>query len=81
MPTFEYTVDNEPQTTNEHQMTPTAILTAAGIDPASHYLVELRGGSQHSYETTPDEPLQMHQKQKFISISKRPTPVSAREPS
>lgn len=77
MPTFEYTVDDEPQTTIEHQLTPTVILTNAGIDAAAHYLVELRGNGQHSFENTPNEPIHMHQKMRFISISKKPTPVSA----
>lgn len=76
MPTFEYTVDGEPQTTTDHVMTAASILTAAGIDASTHYLVELRGASRHSYETTPNEPVNMHEKMTFISISKAPTPVS-----
>lgn len=79
MPTFEYTLDDEPQTTTEHQLTPAAILTNGGIDAATHYLVELRGkDGQHSFENTPNDPIHMHQKMRFISISKKPTPVSAR---
>jgi hypothetical protein len=76
MPTFEYTVDDEPQSTTEHVLTATTILSNAGIEAATHYLVELRGASRHSYETTPDEPIHIHQRMKFISISKAPTPVS-----
>ena len=38
-PTFDYTVDGEAQSTTEHVLTPTQILQAAGVDPATHYLV------------------------------------------
>lgn len=76
MPTFNYTVDDEAQSTDLHEMTPREILTKAGIDPASHYLVQIRGHERVSYENKLDEPIRMHQHMKFISISVGPTPVS-----
>ncbi|MDD5703371.1 MAG: hypothetical protein PHU23_15160 [Dehalococcoidales bacterium] len=76
MPTFHYTVDDEPQTTDLHQMTPVQILTNAGIDPASHYLIQLEGHNKISYKDKPDEIIHMHQHMKFISASMAPTPVS-----
>ena len=74
--TFEYTVDGEEQTTHEHTLTPTQILSNAGIDPASHYLVELRGKHQVSYQGKPNEEIHMHEHQRFISVATGPTPVS-----
>lgn len=76
MPTFNYTVDDETHSTNLHEMTPRQILTNAGIDPASHYLVQIEGNHKVSYENKPDEIIHMHQHMKFISLSTGPTPVS-----
>lgn len=76
MPTFNYTVDDESQSTELHQMTPVQILTNAGIDPASHYLVQIEGHNKVSYKDKPNEIIHMHQHMKFISVSTGPTPVS-----
>jgi hypothetical protein len=76
MPTFEYTVDDELQTTSAHELTPIQILQAAHIEPASHYLVQLEGQHQISYKDTPTQEIHMHEHMKFISISTGPTPVS-----
>ena len=76
MLTFEYTVDDEPQTTTEHTLTPKQILQKAGIDSGMHYLVEIKGQHQESYQNKPDEPIHMHQHMKFISVFNGPTTVS-----
>ena len=76
MPVFNYTVDGEPQSTTEHQLTASQILKNAGKDPASHYLVLLEGNTQKSYEGKSNEIIHMHQHMKFISLSLAPTPVS-----
>ncbi len=76
MPTFTYTVDDEPQTTTAHELTPTQILQNAGIDPATHYLVEIRGHERISFQGKPDVEIHMHEHMKFISVSTGPTPVS-----
>jgi hypothetical protein len=76
MPTFDYTVDDEPQSTTEHQLTARQILQKAGIDPLSHYLVQLLGNHKESYQNKPDEVIHMHEHMKFISISTGPAPVS-----
>ncbi len=73
---FEYTVDDEPQSTDQHTLTPNQILTRAGIDPATHYLVEIVGNTQRSYQGKPDVPIHMHQHMKFVSVFTGPTPVS-----
>ena len=76
MPTFNYTVDDEPQATTAHELTPTQILNNAGVDPATHYLVQLQGNHRESYQNRPDVVIHMHQHMKFISVSTGPTPVS-----
>ena len=72
--TFE--VDGEPVETTEKTLTPTQILGLAGVDATNHYLVELKGREQDSYEGRPDEPIHVHEKQKFITVATGPTPVS-----
>lgn len=76
MPTFTYTVDDEPQSTQSHTLTATQILSNADIDPATHYLVEIRGKDQESFQSDPSKEIHMHEHIKFISVSTGPTPVS-----
>lgn len=76
MPTFEYHVDDEEQTTQEHTLTPNQILANAGFDPSNHYLVELRGATRESYEGRGEEEIHMHQHMRFVSVKTGPTPVS-----
>jgi hypothetical protein len=76
MPTFDYTVDDEPESTSEHILTPTQILSNAVIDPATHYLVQIEGKKQISYQSNPNEQIHMHEHMKFISVSTGPTTVS-----
>jgi len=52
-----FTVDGEPAQTTEHQLTPNQILGLAGIDPASHYLVQVMGRHQTSYQGKGEEPI------------------------
>ncbi len=76
MPTFTYTVDDEQQRTTEKELTPTQILQNAGIDSATHYLVEIEGNQRISFQGKPDVEIHMHEHMKFISIAIGPTPVS-----
>lgn len=76
MPVFDYLVDGEPQKTSDHELTPAQILTNAGIEAASHYLVQIEGAHRVSYEGKPNEKIHMHQHMNFISVSTGPTPVS-----
>ncbi len=76
MPQFDYTVDDEPETTSSHDLTPKQILSNAGIDPATHYLVQIEGDHRVSYQNDPDKLIHMHEHMKFVSISTAPTPVS-----
>jgi hypothetical protein len=77
MPTFEYTVDDEPFSTTEHILTPRFILTEnAKKDVTLFYLVLRTGNATHSYKDTLDEPIHMHEKMTFYTNAIGPTPVS-----
>lgn len=76
---FHYTVDGEPETTDEKSLTPTQILEAAGVEPVTdYYLVLLNAdGSQVSYKDKPNEPIEMKcPGSKFISVYKSATEVA-----
>jgi hypothetical protein len=76
-PSINYTVDDEPQSTEDATLTPIQILTNAGINAADHYLVlVLNQHNQKSYKDQADEEIHMHPHMKFISVSLGPTPVS-----
>jgi len=74
--TVEYLVDDEPQTTTEKVLTAKQILTNAGRDLDSYYLVQIEGNHKTSYQNSPDEEIHMHPKMKFISVYTGETPVS-----
>jgi hypothetical protein len=76
MPTFDYTVDDEPESTEERVLTPAQILQSAGTNPATHYLVQIDGHHQISYQNNPNAEIHMHEHMRFISIPTGPTPVS-----
>jgi hypothetical protein len=71
-----FTVDGEPVQTREHRLTPNQILGLAGIDPASHYLVQVKGRQQVSYQGKGEEPIIVHEHAVFVSVSTGPTPTS-----
>jgi hypothetical protein len=72
--TFE--VDGEPVETTEKTLTPNQIMNLAKVDSATHYLVLVEGREQTSYEGRGEEPIHIHEKQKFITVATGPTPVS-----
>ena len=71
-----YTVGDEPQTTTEKELTPTQIMVNAGINPDENYLVEIRGRHRVSYKDKPNDPIHMHEGQKFVTVFVGPVPVS-----
>jgi hypothetical protein len=73
---IDFEVDGEPVETTEKVLTPTQILGLAHVDATNHYLVQIEGRHQESYQGKPDEPIHMHDKQKFITVATGPTPVS-----
>lgn len=70
-----YFVDNEPQKTTDPSLTVGQILKNAGLDPSSHYLIELRGNQQIEYKDI-NQTIRVHENEKFISIFHGPTPLS-----
>jgi len=76
MPTFDYTVNDETQSTTEKILTAQQILTNAGIDTDTNYLVQIIGNTQKSYKDNPAEEIHMHPKMKFVAIFKGETPVA-----
>lgn len=76
---FFYTVDNEPETTDQKELTPNQILELAGIKPVSdYYLVQINHeGTQTSYRDIPTTPIKMMcPAMKFVSVFRGETPVS-----
>jgi hypothetical protein len=71
-----YTVNDEPQSTSQKEMTPVQIMEKAGIDPAHNYLVLIEGNHKKSYQDNPQEIINMHEKMKFITNFMGPKPVS-----
>lgn len=72
-----FKVDGEPFTTEAKKLTPNDIIKDfAGMDPATHYLVQIRGHEKTSYEGLGNIPIEMHEGMKFQVISTGPTPVS-----
>lgn len=72
-----FTVDGEPVETTSKVLTANGILTLAGLDPILHYLVEVRGRQQISYENKGTEEIKVHAHQAFVSAATGPTPVSS----
>jgi hypothetical protein len=73
--TIVYFVDKEKQETADPILTVAQILEKAGLDPKTHYLVELRGEHQIKH-VDPNEKLHIHEHEKFISVFSGPTPLS-----
>ena len=74
--TVTITVDRESISGVPRSTTPNEILRLAGIDPTSHYLVKITGRHQESFEGRGEDPLPVHEHEKFVSLSIGPTPTS-----
>ena len=76
---FFYTIDDEPETTDQKELTPNQILELAGIKPVSdYYLVQInQDGSQTPLKDVPTFPIIMRcPVMKFVSVFRGETPVS-----
>jgi hypothetical protein len=75
---FFYDMDNEPETTDAKEMTPVAIMEAAGVDPKKHYLMQvLENGDQIKYKDNPEQPIKMRcPRMKFFSVLNGPCEFS-----
>jgi len=71
-----FSVDGEPVTTTVAELTPNDILRLADIDPATSYLVRVKGREQESFEGRGNDPIRVHQHEVFVSVSTGPTPTS-----
>ena len=70
-------VDGEPHETDKRELTPNEIIKDFGEkDPATHYLVRIEGHHRVSYEGKGNEPIKLHDGERFQIVSTGPTPVS-----
>lgn len=67
-------VDEIPVATPK-ETTPRAVLIAAGRDPAARQLVRVKGKHQEPFPD-PDQPIKVHEGERFITTSTGNTPVS-----
>ena len=72
MPEFHYTVDGEPQETDNYTMTPIQIMKQDSIDPSKYYLVQYEGSEKISYKDDPNKEIHMHNAMVFITIELAP---------
>lgn len=73
---FTFTVDREPLTTTEHELTPRQIMEMAEVDPEKHYLEEKQGDHLVSYKDKADQAIHIHMHAEFITQYMGETPVS-----
>lgn len=74
--TTTFLVDDEPVTTEAHELTPVQIMELAGVDPQTNYLVRVEGRHQESYKDEPEVEIKLHRDEVFVTVSTGPTPVS-----
>lgn len=69
-------LDGENLVLESPDTTPNEILQLAGLDPATHYLVEIKGRQQDSLQGQGAAAIHVKDGDKFISLSTGPTPTS-----
>ena len=74
--TTTFIVDGERVSTEERVLTPVQIMELAEVDPATNYLVRIEGRHQISYKDRPNEEVEVHEDETFVTVSTGPTPVS-----
>lgn len=74
--TLTINIDNEDFQIPDRTTTPRALLALVGKTPDDSYLVAVDGRHHTSYQGRPDEEIQVHQHQRFITVADGPTPVS-----
>ena len=73
---FTIYIDGEPFEAPEKTMTANEILSLGDLSTDEHYLVEIKGKHQDSFEGKGDEEIHLHEGSKFISVFIGPTPVA-----
>jgi hypothetical protein len=72
-----FSVDGEEYETKKKELTPNQIIREFGPkDPATHYLVEIKGTHKISFQGKGDEEIKLHDCMAFQIVSTGPTPVS-----
>lgn len=71
-----FTVNDEHYSSDDHTLTPVQIMELAGVDPATNYLVEVKGRHQTSYRDHPNDEVPIHNGDKFVTLYTGGTPVS-----
>ena len=74
--TIEILIDGDPYEVAERELTVGGILALAGKDPASFYLVEIKGAREREPHKDPAEQIKLHPHSKFVTVSCGETPVS-----
>ena len=62
------TIDGETFEVEEKTLTAAEIIAVAGEDPATHYLVEVKGREQISYKDKPNEEIKVHHGSEFLTV-------------
>lgn len=70
-----YAVNDEPQWTEEKELTPKTIMERAGVDPAGNYLEEIRPHKE-SFKDKAEIAIKLHDGMRFITVFTGPKPVS-----
>jgi len=72
-----YKVDDEPESTSEKFLTPTQIMSSAGIDPQTNYLEQIVPGHDPiSYKDQANASIEMRNGMHFITKPTGAMPVS-----
>lgn len=78
---FTIFIDGESFEAPDETMTANEILSLGGLSADEHYLVEIKGKHQDSFEGRGDEEIHLHEGSKFISVFTGPTPVADSQPA
>lgn len=73
---FTFYIDGEAFEAPEKTMTANEILSLGGLSTDEHYVVEIKGKHQESFEGKSDEEIHLHEGSKFISVFTGATPVA-----
>jgi len=71
-----FTVNGTAVETDEPRLKVRQILTLAGLDPDTHYLVEKQGQGHEVEYRNLEEELRVHEHETFLAFFTGPTPVS-----
>ena len=74
--TLTITIDGEEFEVEGREHSARELLQLADLDPATTYLIELRGNQQIPYRDNPDEPIKLHNKMRFVSADIGSAPVA-----